>query len=144
MTPHRIVPALLLTLFTWGCGAAAAPSTKPSILGTEEIALQVRPKWAMGMTGSFRVKVTIQNNIDNRALAFMYDGPMSRLSVIQLDELNSDQNTFDFLLENIPSGRYVVQATLYRKVKGETVAFSANDDIAVCGPTEDSCGGGSK
>jgi hypothetical protein len=141
----RSASILILTMFAWGCGAATAHKTtplvtKPAVLQKHEVVLQINPKLVMGVSGSFRAKVTIDANIDNRVLVFRYDGPMYRASYVQLDEFNADQNTFDFLMNDVPSGDYVVQVTLFRMQKGELVPYTDSTEVTVCGPGMDSCG----
>lgn len=138
MNPRTVFVTLCLTIFAWGCGAAVKPTVQP--VAQSEIVLKVTPRWAMGMFGSFHVLVRIKPDIDNRWLTLIYDGPKYRSSTTQLDELNSDQETFDFLLPDLPSGNYVIQAILSKKVKGELISFSDYVEVAVCGPGMDTCG----
>lgn len=141
MTLRNVFVLLMLTIFAWGCGSAPVKKAHPLPGIHKEISLTVRPRWVMGAFGTFKALVKIEPNDDNRLLIFEYDGTKYSRSFIQLDELNSDQLTFDFWMKDVPSGQYTIQATLVRKIKGDLVYFSDNTEVAVCGPGMDVCVG---
>jgi hypothetical protein len=97
------------TILAAGIGAAAATQARAE----DTVIVQVSPRMCVEGCNA-RITVRIEPDHDNRALVVETDSPVySRRSTIQLDG-DEAPLVHTFRLRSLPSGTYVIRATLMR------------------------------
>lgn len=128
---------VIMMVFVMACGgkSPAAITTVPARVEPPVVISNVMPKISLTPRASVRITIRMAESPENRYLKVSMNGPLYYRGMTESWENEwMSPKIISFLFENVPEGRYVVEAVLLRSTGQKHLA---HDTMCVAGPNTD-------